>query len=149
MSVQLLREENAVTKRLTAREWAERRQDRKTKPCIIRGCQRPGTRLGLCRQCYRWHPYDNYIQGAEPTERKLRSDGYVDIKVDGLWCMEHRAIIMREEGRRLSHAELVRHLDENRSNNERSNLLLTSRKDPALRRQREDTGDGTAASADG
>lgn len=120
-----------MTKRLTAQEWIARRKSRETKPCITKGCQRPGTRRGLCRQCYMWYPYDCYIAGAEPTDRKLRSDGYIDIQIEGLWCMEHRAIIMREQGRRLETREIVKHLDENRSNNVRANLLLTTRKQEA------------------
>lgn len=71
-----------------------------------------------------WYPYDCYIAGIEPTARKLRSDGYVDIQVEELWCLEHRAILMRIKGRRLERNELVRHIDGNRSNNDPANLRL-------------------------
>jgi len=71
------------------------------------------------------------VAGAPIQGRKLRSDGYVDIQVDGLWCLEHRAIIMKELERRLERHELVIHLNGDNADNNRDNLLLTTRTDVA------------------
>src|SRR5215510_636860 len=121
-----------MTKKLPTWKLAANRKERKTKPCITRGCTNKGTRRGLCRSCYYWYPYDCYIAGCEPTASRLRSDGYVDIQVEDLWCLEHRAIIMRELGRRLERNEMIRHKDGNRSNNERSNLRFAEPADFAV-----------------
>lgn len=116
-----------MTRRLTAAEWIARRKERQTKCCITKGCNGIGTRRGLCRQCYMWYPYDQYMAGAPVQGRKLRSDGYVDIQVDGVWCLEHRAIIMKELGRRLTRSELVKHVNGCTADNRRENLVLKTR----------------------
>jgi len=78
-----------------------------------------------------WYAYDQFIAGAPVQDRKLRSDGYVDIKVDGVWCLEHRAIIMKELGRRLTRSELVKHIDGDNANNARANLVMKTRAEAA------------------
>jgi hypothetical protein len=104
--------------------------------CLYRGCDAPGIQKHLCRLHYGWWPYELYIHG-EPIEHYQRTkNGYIEAMVGGIWALEHRLILARELGRRLEHSEVVIHLDDDNTNNERSNLLLTDRRGAAAHRLR-------------
>jgi hypothetical protein len=95
--------------------------------CAWSGCDAPEAHHRLCEtHLYPW-PFERYIHGAEPTGRRTRADGYVEIEIDGLWAVEHRMIMARELKRQLLHSEVIIHLDGNRANNDRDNLRLTDK----------------------
>jgi hypothetical protein len=50
--------------------------------------------------------------------------GYVRIKVDGQWMLEHRHVMELAIGRKLKRSETVHHKDENKQNNRIGNLEL-------------------------
>lgn len=62
--------------------------------------------------------------------------GYIRIKVDGQWLLEHRYIMEQKLGRPLEPHERVHHRNGNRSHNTHENLELwtVKRKDPAGQR---------------
>ena len=95
--------------------------------CAWVGCDAFEYNHRLCEtHLYPW-PFERYIHGAEPTGRRVRADGYVEIEIDGLWAVEHRMIMARELKRHLLHSEVIVHLDGNRANNDRGNLWLTDK----------------------
>ena len=71
------------------------------------------------------------FKARKKTKRIIRSDGYIMILVpdhpsanrDG-YVFEHRVIMEKKIGRYLSSDEVVHHIDENKHNNDISNLLL-------------------------
>jgi hypothetical protein len=111
----------------------------KRKVCLYRGCDAPGIQRHLCRLHYGWWPYELYIHGEPIEARKRIPTGYVEAMVGDIWALEHRLILARELGRRLEHNEVVIHLDGDRANNERSNLLLTDRRGAAAFRKTKET----------
>jgi len=50
--------------------------------------------------------------------------GYVWVRVDGRWRMEHRLVVEREIGRRLKRGEVVHHVNHRRDDNRVANLML-------------------------
>ena len=61
--------------------------------------------------------------------RRIDKYGYVMIKISQIpkvWIKEHRFIIEKHLGRKLSHRETVHHIDEIRHNNSLSNLMVFS-----------------------
>lgn len=81
----------------------------------------------LCGEHFYQWPYQRYVDGAEPTDERVRSDGSIEWNIDGTWGLAHRMIIAREYGRRLRPDEVVVHLDGDRSNNDQANLWVTDR----------------------
>lgn len=57
-------------------------------------------------------------------KREIRSDGYVRVRVNGRRCLEHTLIAERAFGRPLPHGVVVHHVDENKTNNEPTNLVI-------------------------
>ena len=104
--------------------------------CLFRGCDAPGIQKHLCRLHYNWWPFELYIHGQPIEARKINGQGYVEAMVGGIWCLEHRLIFAGELGRRLEHDEIVIHLDDDNTNNERSNLQLTDRRGAAEHRRK-------------
>jgi hypothetical protein len=65
-------------------------------------------------------------------------NGYVRLKDDrGAWVLEHRMLMERHLGRRLTATESVHHKDGNRQNNALDNLELWSRPQPQGARARD------------
>ncbi len=68
-----------------------------------------------------------YMRGEHATNYKggyVRSDGYVQISVDGKQMLEHRHLMEAKLGIKLSTAEHVHHKDLNKSRNLEDNLEL-------------------------
>lgn len=69
---------------------------------------------------------------SQGRERLLGEDGYVHVRLEwghpmahvNGWAREHRVVVAEHLGRRLLPQEVVHHLDEDRTNNELSNLEL-------------------------
>jgi len=98
-----------------------------SRKCAWAGCDAPEVTKRLCEtHLYPW-PFERYIHGAIPTAMRTRPDGYVELEIDGLWAMQHRLIMAKELGRQLEHSEVIVHLDGDRSNNDRDNLMLTDK----------------------
>ena len=53
-----------------------------------------------------------------------RGKGYVYIRIDGQWVLEHRHKMEQKIGRKLKKREVVHHIDKNPKNNDLSNLML-------------------------
>ena len=60
------------------------------------------------------------------------SFGYIRIKIDGIWVLEHRYIMETFLKRKLGSEEFVHHKDGNRKNNNIDNLELTDKKKHAI-----------------
>ncbi len=74
------------------------------------------------------------IKPAYPLGTKyVRHDGYILVKTESGWQLEHRLVAAEMMGRPLSRREVVHHLDGNPSNNDPSNLqVLASQGDHNL-----------------
>lgn len=68
----------------------------------------------------------------ELGHKYVDGSGYIRIKTENGWEMEHRVVMAQKIGRPLTRADSVHHKDGNRSNNSPENLeLWVKRKDPA------------------
>ncbi len=72
-------------------------------------------------------PMERYIHGTDPDQLRVRTDGYVEIQIDGMWILQHRAIMARQEFRHLLPTENVVHMDWDRSNNALANLKIMTK----------------------
>ena len=61
---------------------------------------------------------------GNPRYRHGNANGYKMIKRDGIWIPEHRAIIEKELGRNLKEGEVVHHINGNKKDNSRENLIV-------------------------
>ena len=85
--------------------WRSRRRARENKS-------------GLCQSCAR------RAAGAPNGSRRVNKTGYVQIKIGGVWKLEHRAIMEAALNRPLKQRESVHHINGNRSDNRLENLQL-------------------------
>ena len=60
-------------------------------------------------------------------EKTTHNQGYIRVKVDGKWVLEHRFVMEEKIGRKLLCTELVHHVDENKKNNSYDNLDIKTR----------------------
>ena len=113
-------------------------------PCIVEGCDRQPYTHRMCRAHYqRWYNHgDGFDRSpirrgvAEVGERRLRHDGYIEVKRAGMtrWIIEHRAVMEEILDRPLRKDESVNHKNGNRADNRRENLELWSRYQPSGQR---------------
>lgn len=68
-----------------------------------------------CKECF-----DNLI----PVWTRRHSKRYITIKTTGGWEIEHRFIVEKHLGRKLTSDEIVHHIDGNPQNNIISNLIV-------------------------
>ena len=68
---------------------------------------------------------------ADRPKRTTRSDGYVQVNRDGVWTLEHRAVMEKHLGRRLSSREHVHHRNGVKPDNRLGNLEVLSVEDHA------------------
>lgn len=62
--------------------------------------------------------------GQPPANRYVDANGYVRVKVDGKWMLEHRHAMGQQLGRPLTRRETVHHRNGDRSDNRVENLEL-------------------------
>ena len=60
-------------------------------------------------------------------KRTTHNKGYIRVKVNGEWVLEHRYVMEQRLGRKLQADEIVHHKDGNKKNNADENLELHSR----------------------
>lgn len=98
----------------------------------IVGCSTPPIlkalhRLGLRRPA---KPRAGVLSGdrnpAWSGGRRPRVDGYIEVWTPGGVRLEHQVVMERVLGRPLQPGEVVHHIDENKGNNDPSNLMLTT-----------------------
>jgi hypothetical protein len=86
----------------------------------------------------------NTVNGRAPSavgDTFCKPGGYVYEKApDGKWYAQHRLVIERRLGRRLTRSEQVHHRDGNKANNADSNLELWLRQHPSGIRLDQGTG---------
>jgi hypothetical protein len=102
--------------------------------CSVEGCDRPGTRKSYCAAHYcRWRKYGNVIPEKKlgtmlikPFYKPylLKQSGYMQIRVNGKYKLEHLVIAENVLGRTLKYPEVVHHANENRSDNRKENLVI-------------------------
>jgi len=84
-------------------------------------------RLGLRREP---KPRPGALSGSRNPAwsggRRQRSDGYIEIWTPTGVRLEHQIIMEQQLGRPLVAGEVVHHIDENKTNNDPSNLRLTT-----------------------
>lgn len=103
----------------------------KTTHCLFRDCARFVHALGLCLPHYKRHLLGEDL-GVQLAARKrqpngtkrIDQQGYVRIWKFGQVMEEHRAIAANVLGRKLHHPEQVHHVNEDRSDNRHSNLVI-------------------------
>jgi len=71
------------------------------------------------------------MKGRTSNEGELspHSQGYLRIKMDGKWVLQHRYIIEQALGRALNIEEVVHHKNHNKQDNDLSNLRVMSTKE--------------------
>lgn len=55
---------------------------------------------------------------------RRKANGYIQIKVNGIWINEHRYIVEEFIGRKLKEGETIHHINHNRMDNRIGNLFL-------------------------
>ena len=84
-------------------------------------------RKRICIDCYSFCIF-NRFRGGVPVaplgERRKGKQGYVYVKTEQGWELEHRMVMAKTLGRPLKAGEIVHHKDEDRANNDPGNLVL-------------------------
>ena len=99
----------------------------KAEHCVVPGCPNEVHGRGLCNLHFK-----RKAAHGDPTTIKIRergqgtphNGGYWRFKIDGKFVMRHRLIAQGKIGRELRTGEEVHHLDEDKSNDSPSNLIV-------------------------
>jgi hypothetical protein len=104
--------------------------------CKIKGCNKSANwkdrgYKGWCRTHYeKWYRHGNpeYKFVRPPNKPRLNQWGYVTIKINGKYMLEHRLIMEKHLGRKLLPfpKEVVNHINGNKLDNRIENLELTT-----------------------
>jgi hypothetical protein len=125
------------TKRFCSRTCAmeSRRKKRKRQNC--ERCDKPlsgalKSTVRFCSHaCAMARPHHENWGRVLPNGSKRRTHfGYVQIKVDGKWMLEHRHVMQEKLGRILLRTEHVHHVDGNKANNAPENLEMWKKRHP-------------------
>ena len=95
--------------------------------CYIDGCEGAGNWRGLCnthRLRLKKHGDPTVIKNRRAGLGTLRADGYIMHESGGRAVLEHVMLAERALGKPLPRGVHVHHVDENRSNNAPSNLVI-------------------------
>ncbi len=94
--------------------------------CSVEGCKRNSRTHGMCQRHYmRWYRHGHTVATrAEPGTGTIDALGYHRIVLDGDNTREHIRVAERALGHTLPKGAQVHHVDENRSNNANSNLVI-------------------------
>ena len=95
--------------------------------CKVDGCSTIATRRAMCNNHYR-----RFMKYGDPLFRKQRSFGEGTPHINGYWMFEinkrhvlrHVLVVEKILGRRLPKRVVVHHIDEDRSNDVPSNLVV-------------------------
>ena len=96
------------------------------KLCTIEGCEKKAHGRVLCgMHQMRFLRYGrlNLIRRKNGTGN-INAAGYVDVRIDGGRTYEHIAVAEKALGRRLPKGAVVHHVNENRSDNTPTNLVI-------------------------
>jgi 5-methylcytosine-specific restriction endonuclease McrA len=93
-------------------------QQNQLKHEACRFCSTKCKRLAQMGQAIPWLPLNDL------GHKRQRKDGYIEVKVESGYELEHRVMMAQVLGRPLSHLEEVHHKDLNRANNNIDNLEL-------------------------
>ena len=113
------------------------KKSRLTKICLDCGglCGKT-SRRSYCIKCFSKHNAEFRDYSSVTGENnhmwkggRYLSQGYWMLSIKGKTIIEHVHIIETEIGRKLTKDECVHHIDMDKSNNERNNLMLTNRKE--------------------
>lgn len=86
------------------------------------------TKFNFCQpKCYQM--FNRGSRAFRFKNGSLTQDGYKVIYVNGKRILEHRYVMEKFLNRKLSNKEIVHHIDENKLNNQISNLQITDRKE--------------------
>ena len=99
------------------------------------GCNRNIHCMGICKNCYRYKHYDEHERERRGSKKTLPlsigtkrkdKDGYVRIKIGKSreWKDEHRLVMEKKIGRKLTKYEQVHHMNGIKDDNRIFNLEL-------------------------
>ena len=97
------------------------------KHCLIDGCESPSYKWGMCslhQQRAKKYGDPMYTKNRTSGSGSLRNDGYIMHETDGKRVLEHVRVAEKALGKPLPKGAVVHHVDENRSNNDPSNLVI-------------------------
>lgn len=93
---------------------------------LVRAARNPNR---LCMRCHLTNDKKRVRGGlasAKIGTMRIEKSGYVSVKCEDGWILEHRFVMEQKIGRKLEAGEIVHYMDENRANNHPANLALCS-----------------------
>ena len=97
-------------------------------PCAATGCERLTSSPGVLycgKHAARWKRAGRLtLVRRENGTGNINAGGYVDVMIDGRRTYEHILVAERALGRRLPKGAVVHHVNENRSDNAPTNLVI-------------------------
>lgn len=98
-------------------------------PCSVEGCERKAEKRGWCStHWWRWKKHGSF---DDPRPRRhINAGGYVVLRRDNAYVLEHRLVMEESLGRRLLPGETVHHKNGVKDDNRIENLELWSTNHP-------------------
>ena len=95
--------------------------------CSVNGCTSQSYKRGMCNTHYmrvRKYGDPHFLKNRPSGSGTIMNHGYVMHEIDGRSVLEHVLVAERALGKRLPKGAVVHHWDEDRQNNEPTNLLI-------------------------